>query len=840
MFVTNTKKLLFITILLFLIHSVCWTQSFYTETSYQWVNKEDVPVYMLIPGGDGIQQVTLSLDTNGNSNIPEFFITYPEGHTDAVTIGSIYDTLSDSTIGCNVSLQKTGSDQYELSIMKNPASGDTFGSDEVWGLTVANLGTTNTLDASISFDAAPTSTAGIIPNGCYFVDKASVDVYFMITGADHTNTIHQVNLWIKTDGTPDDYTLRAETYGSDLGTAELASAINTATINDDFGGTTAGVHVEVHNEATGLYRLEITAHPQSCISPGPDCEFDNNEPWQFRIDFTSAVNKTAVSIETFPYGAAPTAINPDPIELYRPPLSIIRSPGNQLSTTLNPNPLKVVVGRDFRYLSDPFDEDKDDGDFTYDWELDGGNFAAHGTEQNPDFDASFDTTGAHTIDLNVTESYPLSTDIGATYADFTYTITDSLALDVVEPEYVLFPYHCSPPDGGCDPPLIDGTVTTDYDTDILADDGWQRAQVMLLQDDALTEGTFRSVRHGTDDVIYLSFEVRQDQSLNQYDAVLIALSPDATAVTPENDIVLLIYPFSAAPPSGADLLPQQVKLGTWNTAGYRWDWQVLTAGAGDVYDYNIEIKVRNNFSSGNAWNMEVKLPVTAAAAGDAGWPDIADNFLFYYEVFRAFYNAGQLQDWNEFRWPSYSPQTLGAMESYFYHPVWWGEATLGDAGGAELMPGKPQLISPVNNAVGISPASVTFTWQMPADTNATSYYLYLSTDADFSGCIPVLVQTARSHVAYAAAAFWALLFVCSVALIIKRKMLLGLSMLILLVILPMVYCQLGGGKTSPPDPIEVTTTQNGLDPDTTYYWKIEAKNDYNLSEQSDVWQFHTE
>jgi len=58
---------------------------------------------------------------------------------------------------------------------------------------------------------APAATAGIIPNGCYFVDKSSVDVYFLITGADNPATIHQVNLWIKTDGTPDDYTLNSIT-----------------------------------------------------------------------------------------------------------------------------------------------------------------------------------------------------------------------------------------------------------------------------------------------------------------------------------------------------------------------------------------------------------------------------------------------------------------------------------------------------------------------------------------------------------------------------------------------------------------------------------------------------
>lgn len=505
-------------------------------------------------------------------------------------------------------------------------------------------------------------------------------------------------------------------YGSELSSPVLVAFYNNDSISAHVGGSTSGVHVELHDVGSGIYRMEITANPELCISPAPDCEFDNNEPWHFRIDFISAVNKTAVSIQTFPYGTSPTAISPDPIVLYPPPLTVIRSPGNQLSTTVNPNPLKVVLGRDFRYLSDPFDSDKVDSALTYDWELDGSNFVAHGTEQNPDFDASFTADGTHVINLNITELYPLSIDLGIGYTDFSYTITDSLAMDVVEPEYVLFPYHCSPPDGGCDPLLIDGTVTTDYDTDILADSGWERAQVSSMQDDALTEGAFRSLRHDTDDFMYLSFEVRQDLSLDQYDAVLIALSPDATAVTLGNDIILLIYPFSAAPVSGEDLLPQQVKLGTWNAAGLKWEWQALTAGAGDVYDYNIEAKVKNDFSSGNAWDIEVKLPVSAAAAGDAGWPDISDDFLFYYEVFRVYYNAGQIQSVNEFRWPSYSPKTLGALENYYYHPVWWCEATLGDSGGPELMPGKPQLISPADNSTGVDPASVTFAWRMFADT----------------------------------------------------------------------------------------------------------------------------
>jgi len=106
--------------------------------------------------------------------------------------------------------------------------------------------------------------------------------------------------------------------------------------------------------------------------------------------------------------------------------------------------------------------------------------------------------------------------------------------------------------------------------------------------------------------------------------------------------------------------------------------------------------------------------------------------------------------------------------------------------------------------------------------NATSYYLYLSTDADFSGCIPILVQATPLPVAYAVAGFWALLFVCSFVFLYKKKLIYVLSMIVILIALTFVSCQLGGGKSTP-DTIDHTTTQNGLAPDTTYTGKLKQK-----------------
>ncbi len=176
------RKILFLCVLFLFVQLVCWSQEFYTETSYTWTNKDIVPIYFRATDHtSGLHQVVFSLDTNSNPNSLEFFLTSPSGQTDYITPGSIYNSNPDPNLGVNISFQQISSDEYQLAITKNPAASGTFPSKRVWGLTVINLGETNTLHASISFyntsdaviaPASFTTPVGILPNGFYCVDNS--------------------------------------------------------------------------------------------------------------------------------------------------------------------------------------------------------------------------------------------------------------------------------------------------------------------------------------------------------------------------------------------------------------------------------------------------------------------------------------------------------------------------------------------------------------------------------------------------------------------------------------------------------------------------------------------
>jgi hypothetical protein len=588
-------------------------------------------------------------------------------------------------LGTNISFQKTSpAGIYELAVTQNPTSGTpgTFSGSTAWGLTLTNLGVTNTLDASIVFndDTLPTPVAltsgsfstpvGIIPNGFYWTDNTQVDVYFEVPGGDLGNTIHQVNIYFHTSGSPADYSIRAISQGSGSSNFNV-NQLNFTSINDNFGGVSSGVHLQFFDLGSDFYRMAISANPLMCTSSLTDCEFDVNEDWVFSINGLSASNETVVSIESFPYGASPAAITPDPVNIYYPPLAVIRNPGNQQST----NPVKIVANRDFRYRSDPFDTDKTDAQLDYQWDLDGGSFASNATEQNPNFDESFSTTGTHTVDLSVQESYPLGTTPGFPYVDVDYDTKDQLAIEVVDPEYVLFPPHVNVAGSTwLDPPEIDGKVSTIYSPYTPGDTGWNQAHRIIYQDGTDSHVTFQSLCHRSDDYLFMSFEVRNDPSLDQYDAIYLAFSPDNTAATRSDDRMIIIKPFSSSPATGTNLLPYEVKERTWNSGTSQWDTQTLSESGG-VYDYNILVKVKNDFTSGSSWNVEIRIP-TSTTTGTGSWVNFSNNFLFSFIVFRVD-NSGADPIVSEFKWPRYTTDILGDVESYDYNPSWWGEAVQG-------------------------------------------------------------------------------------------------------------------------------------------------------------------
>ncbi len=151
-----------------------------------------------------------------------------------------------------------------------------------------------------------------------------MDVLFEIAGETLPVTIHQVNIYFYTNGSPVDYSLKASTHGSGASVITI-NQTNFMSMKNNFGGSTLGVHLEFYDLGSNFYRMEITANPENCALPGIDCEFDYNEDWLFSINGLSATNDTVISIETLMYDG--TVISMDPINIFYPPLLL--SPENE-------------------------------------------------------------------------------------------------------------------------------------------------------------------------------------------------------------------------------------------------------------------------------------------------------------------------------------------------------------------------------------------------------------------------------------------------------------------------------------------------------------------------------
>jgi hypothetical protein len=317
---------------------VCWSQEFYTETSYTWTDKDTVPIYFrAAEHAAGLHQVVLTIDTHSNPNSLEFFLTYPNGNTDVLAPGAELNTSSDPNLGVHVSFQELSSDEYQLAITKNPADSGTFPAQRVWGLTVDNLGDTNTLEASIAFydtsaavinPASFATPVGIIPNGFYWVNNECVFVPIQIPGADLPGVIHQVNIYFYTNGNPEDFSLRALSHGSGVTLFSVNKPSFNTYLDADIDNGTTGVHLEMEGYGSGFCVMKITANPEICTLSGTDCEFDYNEDWVFLIDDLEVENDTVVLVQTFPYGCPPSSsITPDPIDIYYPPLLLAPKDG---------------------------------------------------------------------------------------------------------------------------------------------------------------------------------------------------------------------------------------------------------------------------------------------------------------------------------------------------------------------------------------------------------------------------------------------------------------------------------------------------------------------------------
>lgn len=231
---------------------------------------------------------------------------------------------------------------------------------------------------------------------------------------------------------------------------------------------------------------------------------------------------------------------------------------------------------------------------------------------------------------------------------------------------------CLPPHRGVPgdriPPHIDGKVQEDV--------GWRGAY-------RITHGSgtnkphvaFQTLKHETDDFIYLSFEVRNDPTFDDDDVIVLNFRPDISKTAYANDRRIVIYPLcdnngaggstcgTTTPDDKIDQLPRLIKY--YKNSSF---WSEIEGGIN-----NCDVKVRSHTDgSSKAWYLEIKVP-TSTGRGGGQWVNFADEFLFYYNVLRVMSSpTGDIT--SEFRWPLEAPEVNGDLNLYPFYPWEWGKA----------------------------------------------------------------------------------------------------------------------------------------------------------------------
>jgi len=148
-------------------------------------------------------------------------------------------------------------------------------------------------------------------------------------------------------------------------------------------------------------------------------------------------------------------------------------------------------------------------------------------------------------------------------------------------------------------------------------------------------------------------------------------------------------------------------------------------------------------------------------------------------------------------------------------------------------PSIAELVHPESGQTGL-PTTLSFKWKPstdPDEGDTVSYSLYYCEDQGFTGCDPVVVASVKNtSTRYAGMGYGAglLLFGMAVACSIKgRKKILVLMLIVTGTLF--VSCG-GGGSGGGNGNTNITHPVQGLNPNTTYYWKVVASDGQDTSE----------
>ncbi len=306
------------------------------------------------------------------------------------------------------------------------------------------------------------------------------------------------------------------------------------------------------------------------------------------------------------------------------------------------------------------------------------------------------TSGRHRITCTATDDYGIT---GTGFADILITPIEAMVFPPVRG----VPTDPNAPeiDGILYQREVDGTPgiiqdpnhnqVTDPGEDIV-ENGWTGSYRITYQNGSFPANVaFQGIRDKTTspDNLYMSFEVRNDVTFDNDDVIVLNFSADNSVGTPANDKRVFIFPLhsgiGASDVNGSgtpiDTVPTDDKynkpvraIQVYERSGAT-GWSEITDST-ILSGLNIVAKVHSwQDGSTYAWDLEVKIPVKAAATTLFS-TDLADNFLFYFDVIRidSTHAAGDAGYATQFTWPRSIPVPQSELDTYEFPVNLWGNS----------------------------------------------------------------------------------------------------------------------------------------------------------------------
>jgi hypothetical protein len=656
----NGSKTILIGLLIFL---TC-LPGLFAQNTFSCENKSEISPRFVVPGGKGVRQVTLSFTVSAGT--PVFTITADANPETALPVG-MPTTYNGKTVSLN-----GGPTSFTLTIQPT-TSGAVFTSNETWTLKITGLSTSG---ATNTFTLSSSDLSGLpftLDPVCFlyawsWTNATSGSAAIKIPGGQNIDEV-VVYLKIESAGTPSPAFRLLPDLGTSTTTYNIVPITDGGSPLSSYGGVNdySSSHPRDYaylldrvSGSTNTWMLEVRKDKSGPFStPDPFGAGDNLTCILLvqNLSLTDTVYIFCGSRDNASAGYDGTeALDLGLAKLIQPPRPVITNPGV--------NPCAVIKDRNYIFTSEH--NSPDAVSLAYSWTINNGTTTeSFSTSQNPVHpfktinSTDYSLYGDYTITLTMTDT--LASGLLGSVSTIQQSAATTLSVSLIAEEKIGFPKYLALPYYP-NPPTIDGFISEDLQSHDV-DAGWRAASRYAMGSGTTTSPvSFQGMKSASGDALYMSFEVRNDETIDLEDAIVLAFRPDysttdnaiKTTAFRTNDVVMIVYPFTSTggAPGGASITNYQV----WKYNGTTWD---------DVTSTYTPTMAVHSFGvpTDYSWDVEMRLPIGAAPMA------INDQFYFYYNVLRV--SSGATPDVAEYFWPRLS-QNIGTVlrPSALYAGCW--------------------------------------------------------------------------------------------------------------------------------------------------------------------------